>query len=166
MTTEIKREAARDAARLLNEVWTQGIPVDPVSVARAAGLRVLEDGSLDQTIMGALVIQPNQDPTILLNENDGLNRRRFTCAHEIGHFIRRGKGSAEPATTIDFRNGTSSLGGDDEEIYANEFAACLLMPEEEVRLLRKDKLSELDLSIRFAVSVEAMHFRLKNLGLA
>ena len=62
-------------------------------------------------------------PIIMLNENDGMNRKRFTCAHEIGHFVRRGD-TTEPYTTIDFRDRLSSLGSDPEEIYANEFAAC------------------------------------------
>lgn len=164
MASQIKREAARDAAKLLDEVSSEGIPIDPVLVARATGLRVLEDGSLDNSIMGALVVQSNQDPTILLNENDGLNRRRFTCAHEIGHYVRR-RGKGGPETTIDFRNGASSGGDKEDEIYANEFAACLLMPEERVRAMAKDGLGEIEMAIRFAVSTEAMHFRLANLGL-
>jgi Zn-dependent peptidase ImmA (M78 family) len=164
MTSEIKTEAARDAAKLLSEVWPTGIPVDPIVVARRAGLQVLETATLDKNILGALIKNPDQDPIIMLNENDGLNRKRFTCAHEIGHFVRRGD-TAEPYTTIDFRDRLSSLGNDPEEVYANEFAACLLMPADQVRLQAKENLGDLELAIRFGVSRDAMQFRLKNLGL-
>ncbi len=164
MTSEIKIEAARDAEKLLSEVWRAGIPVDPIIVARRAGLRVLETATLDKNILGALVKNPDQDPIIMLNENDGLNRKRFTCAHEIGHFVRRGD-TAQPYTTIDFRDQLSSLGNDPEEIYANEFAACLLMPADQVKLQAKEDIGDLELAIRFGVSRDAMQFRLKNLGL-
>jgi Zn-dependent peptidase ImmA (M78 family) len=163
MASDIKTEAARDAARLRAAVWGGAIPVDPVSIARAAGLRVL-DASLDENTLGALIKQPGQDPTILLNGNDSENRKRFTCAHEIGHFVRRSEETDE-YTTIDLRNPLSATGEDPEEVYANEFAACLLMPEDDVRRLVKMGLDDLEMSIRFRVSREAMQYRLKNLGL-
>ncbi|HMH47759.1 MAG TPA: ImmA/IrrE family metallo-endopeptidase [Solirubrobacteraceae bacterium] len=164
MTSEIKKEACSDANKLLDEVWRNGIPVDPVVVARLAGLRVLEDASLDSNILGALIKEPHQEPLIMLNANDHPNRRRFTCAHEIGHFVRRGA-TLEPYTTIDFRDASSTRGEDDEEIYANEFAACLLMPDEDVKRFVEEGLGDLEMSIRFGVSREAMNFRLSNLGL-
>jgi Zn-dependent peptidase ImmA (M78 family) len=163
MTSAIKQEAARDAAKLLNATWGRGIPVDPVAIARAAGLRVL-DAPLNAETMGALIKQPGQDPTIMLNENDSSNRRRFTCAHEIGHFVRRSE-EADEYTTIDLRNGLSETGKDPDEIYANEFAACLLMPEDDVRASHASGLDDLEMAIRFRVSREAMQYRLKNLGL-
>lgn len=88
MKSQVKREAEQDAAKLLQAAWSGGIPIDPVAIARTAGLRVLE-ARLDENTLGALIKQPGQDPTILLNEDDSPNRRRFTCAHELGHFVRR-----------------------------------------------------------------------------
>lgn len=163
MASDIKKEAAVDAARLLNAVWGPAIPVDPIAIARAAGLRVL-DAALDEQTLGALVKQPGQDPTIILNANDSENRKRFTCAHELGHFVRRSE-EADEYTTIDLRNSLSATGQDPEEVYANEFAACLLMPETDVRRLSEMGFDDLEMSIRFKVSREAMQYRLKNLGL-
>src|SRR4051795_10282878 len=85
----------------------------------ALGLQVLE-AQLDQNTLGALVKEPGKEPTILLNQNDGQNRKRFTCAHELGHYVRRSEESDEYAT-IDLRNQSSATGEDHEEIYANEF---------------------------------------------
>jgi Zn-dependent peptidase ImmA (M78 family) len=163
MTSEIKTEAARDADKLLKAVWDAAIPVDPVAIARAAGLRVL-DASLGENTLGALVKQPGKDPTILLNESDSDNRKRFTCAHELGHFVRR-SAEADEYETIDLRNSLSATGLDPEEVYANEFAACLLMPEEEVRRFVAMGLDDLEMAIRFKVSREALQFRMANLFL-
>jgi Zn-dependent peptidase ImmA (M78 family) len=163
MKSQAKREAEKDAAKLLRATWGGAIPVDPVAIARTAGLRVLE-AQLEENTLGALVKQPGQDPTILLNENDSENRRRFTCAHELGHFVRRSEESDE-YTRVDLRNSLSATGQDPEEVYANEFAACLLMPESEVRSFSQMGMSDLEMAIKFRVSREAMQFRLTNLGL-
>lgn len=163
MKSQTKQEAERDAAKLLHATWSGTVPVDPVAIARTAGLRVLE-AELDENTLGALVKQPGKDPTILLNENDSENRRRFTCAHELGHFVRRSE-EGDKYLRVDLRNSLSATGEDPDEVYANEFAACLLMPEDEVKDLVARGMSDLEMAIRFKVSREAMQFRLKNLEL-
>src|ERR1700684_1249177 len=163
MTSAVKTEATRDAAKLRDAVWAPVIPVDPVAIARNAGLRVLE-AELDENTMGALIKQPGQEPTIMLNQNDGENRKRFTCAHELGHFVRRSE-EADEYASVDLRSGLSAMGDDPEEVYANEFAAALLMLEDDVKALHNFGLSDLEMAIRFKVSRDAMQYRLKNLGL-
>lgn len=158
-------EATEDAAKLLKAAWKSGaIPVDPVRIARAVGLRVLE-ADLDEKTLGALVKNPGHDPVILLNQGDSENRRRFTCAHELGHFVRRSE-EEEEYETVDLRNSLSSTGLDPEEIYANEFAASLLMPEDKVKSFVEEGMDDLEMAIRFKVSREATQLRLKNLELA
>jgi Zn-dependent peptidase ImmA (M78 family) len=159
--SQVKQEAARDAAMLLKEAWGDAIPVDPVALARAAGIRVV-DAVLDDDTAGALVKAPGQDPTILLNERDSPNRKRFTCAHELGHYRRR-SARDEEYTTVDLRGALAAAGMDPEEVYANEFAACLLMPEDAVRRLVAEGLGDLEMAIRFVVSREAIEFRISNL---
>jgi len=161
MASEIKQEAAKDAATLLREAWGDKIPVDPIALARAAGIRVV-DAALGDDTAGALVKAPGQDPTILLNENDSPNRKRFTCAHELGHYRRRS--AVEPEyTTVDLRGSLAATGTDPEEIYANEFAACLLIPEPAVQSSLAEGLGDLEMAIRFGVSREAIEFRITNL---
>ncbi len=163
MPSEIKTEAAHDAERMLDAAWEGGIPVDPVAIARKVGLRVLY-APLDTDTLGALLKRPGEEPTILISESDGENRKRFTCAHELGHFVRRSD-QAESYYSVDLRSGLSATGTDPEEIYANEFAACLLMPPDDVKTLLSAGLSDLDLAIRFKVSQEALEHRLANLFL-
>jgi Zn-dependent peptidase ImmA (M78 family) len=163
MPSKIKTEAAEEATRLLQASWPFGIPVDPVSIARAVGVRVVT-APLDENTMGALVKTRGQDPTIMINEADGDHRQRFTCAHELGHWVRRSEETDE-YSTVDLRSGLSAVGDDPEEIFANEFAACLLMPEKEFRIQHTLGRNDILLSIKFMVSREAAQFRLKNLGL-
>ncbi len=158
-----KAQAAKDADRILASVWGGWIPVDPVRIARGLGIRVV-DAPLDNSVSGALVKEQGQDATILLNAGDSPNRKRFTCAHEIGHFVRR-REQPDEYEYVDYRADLASTGSDAEEVYANQFAASLLMPESEVRAAHRAGLDDLDMAIRFGVSREAMQYRLRNLGL-
>jgi Zn-dependent peptidase ImmA (M78 family) len=156
-------DPTQDAKRVLAEVWGDGLPVDPVRIARSLGIKVLT-ARLDPDVSGALVKELQQDPVILLNAGDSSNRQRFTCAHEIGHFVKRSD-TPEEYEYIDRRDALSAMGRDSDEIYANQFAASLLMPAEAVRRLTHAGLSDLQLALRFDVSLEAMQYRLRNLGL-
>lgn len=159
-------KAEKDAIELLEEAWDGELPVDPVRIAKKLGLEVL-DAPLKPSASGALVKKAHEtDPTILLNAKDGRTRKRFTCAHELGHYILRSKNPASQYEYVDYRDQTSSTGSVEEERYANSFAASLLMPAVAVRTLHEDGLSPLRLAKKFGVSPEAMGIRLDNLGLS
>lgn len=126
-------------------------PVDPVQIARRLGVDV-HRAVLSQEISGALVKKLGQDPTILLNASDHTNRQRFTCAHELGHFVTR---ELEPDVYeyVDLRDTMYSASGrDPDEVFANRFAAHLLMPEDEVRRLATEGLSVTLMARHFQVS--------------
>ncbi len=101
-------------------------------------------------------------------------RQRFTIAHEIGHFLMHSERSMFVDKTVVFRDRSSSLGTDAEEIEANQFAAALLMPEtlvlSEVKALVASSKSRngdrwvKQLAKQFDVSPQSMQFRLANLG--
>jgi Zn-dependent peptidase ImmA (M78 family) len=82
------------------------IPIDPITIARTAGVRVVT-ADLGADTMGALIKQPGQDPTIMINGADSSNRQRFTCAHELGHWVRRSE-EEQSYTTVDLRSPISS----------------------------------------------------------
>lgn len=162
---------AKDAALdVLDEHWADAdgvvtFPVDPVQIAQKLGAKVsLAD--LDGDVAGLLVRREEAGALqILLNRADHKNRQRFTCAHEIGHIIRRA-GSRAPLGFVEYRNELSSLGTDPEEKFANRFAAELLMPASAVRKLWSDGLRVPKMARVFNVSEEAMENRLTFLGLA
>jgi Zn-dependent peptidase ImmA (M78 family) len=157
-------DPAQDAQRLLGDVWGHDLPVDPVRIAGSLGIRVIR-ATLDADMSGALVKELGKDPVILLNAGDSPNRQRFTCAHELGHYVKR-KDSPEAYEYVDRRDSLTATGRDPEEIYANGFAAALLMPPTAVARLADEGLSDVQMALRFDVSLEAMRWRLVKLGYA
>ena len=91
-------------------------------------------------------------------------RRRFTVAHELGHYYYH-KDFLDKESQILERNNYSGLGFDAKEVEANAFAAELLMP----RIHFLQKYAELrkihSLAEYFFVSELAVQVRLINLGL-
>jgi Zn-dependent peptidase ImmA (M78 family) len=150
---------------ILNQIWgNKGFPVDPVRIAHKLGIKVIETNLPDE-VFGGLIKEKGKDPVIVISKTDSLNRKRFSCAHELGHYLRHvGKGD-DSYEYIDLRNTLSSTGNDKEEIFANQFAACLLMPEDEMRKHYKKDLPSIILAQYFSVSDDAINFRLKNLDL-
>lgn len=156
-------DADMAASELLDECWDGVLPIDPVRMAKSLGVEVL-DVYLQEQVSGALVKKPGQDPSILLNAKDSKNRKRFTCAHELGHYVRRAE---EPTQYeyVDYRDQNSSTGTDEEERFANKFAANLLMPKWIVETFHEQGLAPFRMAKQFGVSPESMQYRLENLGL-
>jgi Zn-dependent peptidase ImmA (M78 family) len=146
---------------VLAEHWGDSVPVDPARIARKMGIQV-EDAYLDADVAGAIEKKHDGSVRIFLNAEDHPTRQRFTCAHEIGHFVKHGDQGFE---FVDYRDMTASLGVDEDERYANAFAAALLMPEREMRRLHALGMSQGEMKDVFGVSEAALVNRLKNLGL-
>jgi Zn-dependent peptidase ImmA (M78 family) len=94
---------------------------------------------------------------ILVNSSEPETRQRFTIAHELGHWICQCRDGA--AQAIYCRADEIGVGREARalEREANIFAANLMMPESAVRAAGGEN--------RFAVSDEALAWRLYNLGL-
>jgi Zn-dependent peptidase ImmA (M78 family) len=161
----VHAQAERDAQHLLERLEMTEVPVDPITVARALGVRVWTS-DLEPNVAGVLLKRRGEAPEIYVSAHDHINRQRFTIAHEVGHLIERAaKGNAEvPGSFVDYRDDVSSQGSSPAEMYANGFAAALLMPAGRVRELW-DQYRDVDsLARQFKVSTEAMRHRLRNLG--
>lgn len=121
-----KEQAAKHASDLLEQVWgDRGFPVDPVAIATELGISVVVT-TLPEGVSGAIERQKGQDAVIYLSAADSPKRRRFTCAHELGHYLRFQE--REVVAFVDHRDGEQN----EEEQFANAFAAALLMPEDAV----------------------------------
>lgn len=159
-------DATTTAQTVRAEIWEpRGFPVDPAWIAHQMGLRVL-DADLPERVSGALLKEVGEDPVVLLNRMDSKNRKRFSCAHELGHYAYRMMNGADHYEYIDFRDELSKAGVNQEEIYANRFAAELLMPEDEVRQLYHEGKPSLLIARYFGVSDDAVRIRFKTLGLS
>lgn len=154
----------KDAAEnMLAEVWGQrGFPVDPIWIARQFGVSVVT-AALPDEVSGALIKDQGKDPVIVLSEKDSKNRMRFTTAHELGHYIQRQ--NQDYYEYIDLRSPVSSAGNDPDEVFANQFAANLLMPAAAVREQVRSGRPAFLIALHFGVSGDSMSFRLRNLGL-
>ncbi|HEX7167546.1 MAG TPA: ImmA/IrrE family metallo-endopeptidase [Acidimicrobiales bacterium] len=162
-------QAERDARKLLESWWDTAakdypLPVNPRRIALGLGIRV-EVVPLPPDESGKIVIPPDGVAVISLNSWDNENRRRFTCAHEVGHYLRREASGAGYRTFVDHRDVLAGLGSDPEEIYANQFAAALLMPAHLVQRWHP-RFGPEELARRFGTSTQAMKLRLRNLRLA
>ena len=105
-----------------------------------------------------------------VNRSDHPNRRRFTVAHELGHYVLHDRDAyVDKGYCVNFRDLDSGSGTKSEEIEANRFAAALLMPQAMVRRAfdnlafelagpNDDELSAL--ARQFGVSTQAMAYRL------
>jgi hypothetical protein len=112
----------------------------------------------DLTVSGMLLPAERR---ILVRSDEPLERRRFTIAHELGHWICQClEGEMRPVYCR-----AAEIGVDPEakalEREANIFAANLLMPEPSLHGIELDTAPAL-----FGVSDEAMAWRLFNLGLS
>ena len=168
--------AEKKAREVLQQHNVTKAPVPLDAIVKSLGIRVVEkpfDASGYQDVSGMLY-RTDSETVVGLNEKHSETRRRFSLAHELGHYFLH-KGEVFVDAKVNFRNRLSGMGVDREEIEANSFAAELLMPSdllstEFYKLVDAHKSADHAspaeiLAARFKVSAEAMEFRLKNLGL-
>lgn len=124
-------------------------------------------------VSGLLFIQGNTK-TIGVDKNSGDLRKRFTIAHELGHYILHNERSNMFVDKVFFRKNSEGYTTKEEKIEkeANYFAANILMPEKLIHnaianltcdLYEDDTITKL--AAAFKVSNSAMSFRLINLGI-
>jgi Zn-dependent peptidase ImmA (M78 family) len=162
MPTETRLQATEDANRILEIAWKTEpvpIPVDPIRIATTLGIAVFNQ-ILDADIAGAIVKVDGGDPIILLNAADSPSRKRFTCAHEIGHFIAHSNAYGD-YEFVDLRGVLATEVKDLEEAYANELAACLLLPASEVTRMVHNGDLPAQMAVRFGVSTEVISYRIQ-----
>lgn len=157
---------------ILDNYTNGNLPVDPVIIAQKMGIPISQvnfktlDGS---SVLGGIK-KDNGKISIYVNANDSMCRKRFTIAHELGHYFL--KHIDNKGEFVDLHR-DASYPKSREEQDANEFAGCLLMPKDRViekyNLLRGlnfgTSIIEVELSKIFRVSPAAIKVRLKKLNL-
>src|SRR5205823_4332381 len=124
METAKRSKSLEETLKMFQMAW----PVDVVGLASAYGLKVWEV-DLPNNISGKIQKDGKHGGpsgySVLINSNDASSRKRFTVAHEIGHFLLHrsqiGDGLTDDAL---YRSGLSTL----QEVQANKIAAGILMP--------------------------------------
>lgn len=156
-------DAARDAATsALADYWQPGrFPVDVEAIARGMGIRV-EYTFLRDGVSGMIEARRNQPPVIYVDKTEVPARQRFTIAHELGHFVERSNQGSDDFAFIDERGTKYDL----HEFYADEFAANLLMPSDEIRYLQTQGRTSIQMAAHFGVSAPAVNKRIDRLNRA
>ncbi|WP_420863582.1 ImmA/IrrE family metallo-endopeptidase [Algirhabdus cladophorae] len=109
--------------------------------------------------------------TITVNSNESSQRRRFTAAHELGHYLLHrdlldGKQHLDRLFSQGGRDNPYGPLSPSHEVQANKFAADLLMPAGSLRAKYNADLDNVpEMAELCGVSVAAMKIRLKSLGI-
>lgn len=176
-----KKTLAYDFIEELNSLG-YGIeaPIDVEAIIKRLNIKYEIKPNFKQIqVTGSISVQ-NGEPYIWVNpmKNTSSERKRFTLAHELGHFMLHMAPLENLNAFNPINDKTISFNRDDNwdytEMEANNFAAQLLMPSEliknkvkqlitEDRRITKNQLIE-SLAKTFHVSISAMEFRLKKLG--
>jgi len=171
------RQVSDLAFQLVTSAGIMHAPVDVDLIAKCCQVKI-EKTDLGDDVTGLLVAHGNL-ATIAYNPNQNEQRRRFTIAHELGHFVLHRNAESDTVFVdkdfiVKYRsNKTYSELELRQEQEANAFAAALLMPKEfildQITSPKLRNLSEQDvipkLATIFNVSIPAMTFRLTNLNL-
>lgn len=173
MTVKSIIKVAEDLLQSFGDIT---LPIRVEDIARFLEIKVVPY-PLENDLSGILLIEPD-NVTIGYNQNESRARRRFTVAHELGHYkLHNTKANSSQVFADDkflvlFRSQNVNDGSEEarREFEANTFAAALLMPEslllKEIQNLEFDLGDERtikELSRRFEVSTTAMYYRLLNL---
>lgn len=148
---------AEDAARSVREDWGLGNETIPqlAELLEERGIKIL---SLDLDDIDGLAAKVRRKDrraarVIVIKRSTWSERKRFNLAHELGHMV------------------IAPSGGVDEEKAAHRFAGAFLMPADVLRAeigVNRSSISIGELVVlkmRFGVSIQALTYRCKDLGI-
>jgi len=156
------------------EKYKGQLPVPIVNIANDLQIEIYETNDLAPGESG-IIRKEDSKYYIYVKAGDLYTRKRFTIAHEIGHFIKHKAkldsskefidSSVQPTpngngTTL-HRAITQELSDEERrlEVEANEIAADLLMPSDEFIRVWKESDTMEEIANKFAVSISAATIR-------
>ena len=177
----------KNASDLLNFAAFQGLeikaPVDIEEIIVALDIEIKHDILLENDDVIGRIEFVNDKAVISINpqQNRYIPRRRFTLAHELGHYILHSSHTKRSFTDSMKTMSRTESYWDSYESEANSFAAQLLMPKDlilaEGELIvsaynAENKAETMPVTLfiekmarKFEVSYKAMEYRLKNLSI-
>jgi Zn-dependent peptidase ImmA (M78 family) len=144
----------RVAKHLLRAAGVRTPPVDLRKIASHCGLRYEEVDYFPDDV-DALIVTTAEGSVAVVNKNQSINRRRFSLAHELGHFVLHRDGSVlETTVSIDApppgESGREVASIAERE--ANLFAGELLVPIEFLKEHFRPGMTAADVGKLFEVS--------------
>lgn len=161
----IQLDAKKSAYQVLDQAWRgRNFPVDPKAIAEEMGVTVLES-QLPETILGGLIKDAGKAPVVMLNLCETPDHQRFNCAQKLGYYIEQTRQHADCYKYVEFRVRRGDLDSGVSEMFADAFAASLLMPELAIRQLARKGMALKAMARHFGVTTDALEYRLKQLGI-
>jgi Zn-dependent peptidase ImmA (M78 family) len=120
--------AAAAAERVIREQGITSLPVDPIAIARSLGIDVQAKPSSNAGVSGMLIRLNDQFCIAYATHIKSLGFRRFSVAHELGHYFLEGHVNAIFADGSVHESHAGFLSTMKYELEADHFAARLLMP--------------------------------------
>jgi len=124
-----RRTAGKAAERFLQERGITSLPINPIALAEALGITVIEKPDVSEGVSGALIKVDNQFVIAYATHIRSDGFRRFSIGHELGHYLL--EGHAEVLLPPGRPMHQSQAGYRSEDRYereADHFSARLLMP--------------------------------------
>jgi len=143
-------------------------PVDVFELARDLDI-IIKEEKLGSEISGSIESIGDRFK-ITVNQADSNNRKRFTVAHELGHFMLHSRlinsGITDNKLYRSYDDRKNKKVCSHHETEANTFAANLLMPEKLIEDLysKNQHISNSELAARLGVSEQALTIRLESLS--
>lgn len=155
---EIEAVAA-DVLREIEYGSEKSFAVDLHLIAEKYGLKLTDVDFTEEDVSGAFV---KEDGEIFVNKKDPIFRKKFTIAHELGHYFLHSDFTAE---IVYRKNGEVDITEEERiiEQEANWFAASLLMPREAVKAAWRYFPDVLKIAEIFDISTVAATWRIKYL---
>lgn len=168
----------KEISQELNQKYCNVLPVPVVAIARDLGLEIYETDDFDDSQSGSIV-KDDGKYVVYINSRQPLTRKRFSIAHEIGHFLKHKPQLDKKIEMVDsifqpVANGVNvalhrregvELTAEEKilEQEANGFAAELLMPEKVFKETFEKANTIEEVAKVFDVSASAATIRAKNL---
>ena len=120
--------AVGTAERIIREHNVTSLHVDPISIASSLGIDVVEKPASDGGVSGMLIRYGEQFCIAYATHIKSPGFRRFTIAHELGHYFLEGHIDAIFKDGSVHESRAGFLSSISYELEADHFAARLLMP--------------------------------------
>ena len=133
-----------------------------LDIARAMGVQVFEIDLSEQPDVSGVIQYKNDEgtpkPVLFINRDHPTERKAFTLAHELGHFVLHPHADKFRVDRFDYSQPTAES---IEETEANYFAASLLVPKDRLEQIQKVSKGDIAFTAKyFGVSKPVIENRL------
>ena len=126
---DLAAKAAAAASSVIRAYGVTALPVDPIALAKKAGIEVVAKPASSQGVSGMLIRHGNNFAIGYATHIESKGFQNFSIAHELGHYFMEGHAEAVINSNGVHESHAGFSSDDRYEMEADHFASALLMPE-------------------------------------